>query len=59
MKNNLKGKKLNRNLKVEELPEGKIGSGYMITIEGQSFLKNTVKQISKSDIELRPREIKE
>lgn len=59
MEDNVGKKKLSRNLKVEELPEGKIGSAYMVTIEGQPFLKNTVNQLNKKDIQLRPREIKE
>ena len=39
--------------------EGKIGSWYMSTVKGQPFLKDTVEVTSKTDRELRPRELKE
>lgn len=39
--------------------EGKIGSGYMSTLEGQPALKDTVELTAKKDFEIRPRETKQ
>ena len=46
-------KKLIKDLKRKDLLAEKIGSGYMITVEGQPSLENTVQEENKKDKYLR------
>lgn len=43
----------------EASKEGKIGSGYMSTLQGQPELRDTVELTAKKDSEIRPRETKQ
>jgi len=53
VKINLKRKELLKELKTKDLVEEKIGSGFMVTVEGQPFLKDTARQGHKKDLTLR------
>ncbi|MFA5536251.1 MAG: hypothetical protein WDA53_03695 [Bacillota bacterium] len=49
----MKRKELLKELKTKDLVEEKIGSGFMVTVEGQPFLKDTARQGHKKDLTLR------